>query len=329
MSFRAETYRVMIGSPSDLGEEREAATHAINDWNAQHAAAEGIVLLPVKWETHAMPQAAVRPQASINQQLVRDSDLLVGMFWTKLGTSTGVAASGTVKEIDEFVAAGKPALLYFSSRPVSPDKIDLKQHKKLRQFKDSPGVPTQRTVRQNATARRENVGHSQARETRLHLQAKMDSIWQYCVSRWVRMVVSTSRRRSRCALDPRWGAVVATVFDHPSEPAVRRRTRGGATAQHALGTVISRLGATGSLPNVVQGDEREFVEAMTPNQREIWLKRTLDEIAGRQSTDAFKQLVLRHGAHDAAVWLAVKLGSGRARFWSVDERALGGVQRSG
>jgi hypothetical protein len=28
MSFRAETYRVMIGSPSDLGEEREAATHA-------------------------------------------------------------------------------------------------------------------------------------------------------------------------------------------------------------------------------------------------------------------------------------------------------------
>jgi hypothetical protein len=107
----------------------------INDWNAQHAAAEGIVLLPVKWETHAMPQAAVRPQASINQQLVRDSDLLVGLFWTKLGTSTVVAASGTVEEIDEFVAAGKPALLYFSSRPISPDKIDLKQHKKLRQFK--------------------------------------------------------------------------------------------------------------------------------------------------------------------------------------------------
>jgi hypothetical protein len=26
---------------------------AINDWNAQHAAAEGIVLLPVKWGTHA------------------------------------------------------------------------------------------------------------------------------------------------------------------------------------------------------------------------------------------------------------------------------------
>jgi hypothetical protein len=101
----------MIGSPSDLGDERQAATDAINDWNAQHAAAEGVVLLPVKWETHAMPAVAIRPQEAINQQLVRDSDLLIGMFWTKLGTSTGVAESGTVEEIDEFVAAGKPALL--------------------------------------------------------------------------------------------------------------------------------------------------------------------------------------------------------------------------
>ncbi len=57
------------------------------------------------------------------------------MFWTKIGSSTGVAESGTVEEIDLFVAAGKPALLYFSSRPINPDKIDLKQIKKLRRFK--------------------------------------------------------------------------------------------------------------------------------------------------------------------------------------------------
>jgi hypothetical protein len=57
------------------------------------------------------------------------------MFWTKMGTSTGVAESGTVEEIDQFVAAGRPALLYFSRRPIDPDKIDLKQHKKLGQFK--------------------------------------------------------------------------------------------------------------------------------------------------------------------------------------------------
>ncbi len=137
MSFKAQTYRVLIASPGDLAEERLAATEAINDWNAQHAAAEGIVLLPVKWETHAVPTAGVRPQEAINKQLVANCDLLVGMFWTKLGTGTGVAESGTVEEIDQFVEAGKPAMLYFSSRPVDPAKIDLRQHKRLKAFKDA------------------------------------------------------------------------------------------------------------------------------------------------------------------------------------------------
>ena len=137
MPLKTETYRVLIASPSDLSEERRAAAEAINEWNAQHAVAESIVLLPVNWETHAMPQSGVRPQEAINNQLVRECDILVGMFWTKIGTSTGVAESGTVEEIDLFVAAGKPALLYFSSRPINPNKIDLKQQKKLRSFKDS------------------------------------------------------------------------------------------------------------------------------------------------------------------------------------------------
>ena len=135
MPFKSQTYRVLIASPSDLAEERQAATDAVNDWNAQHAVAESVVLLAVKWETHAKPQAGVRPQEAINRQLVRDCDILIGMFWTKIGTSTGVAESGTVEEIDQFVASGKPALLYFSSRPIDPNKIDLKQHKKLRSFK--------------------------------------------------------------------------------------------------------------------------------------------------------------------------------------------------
>lgn len=137
MAFRAETYRVLIASPSDLVEERLAATEAVNEWNAQHAMAESAVLLPVKWETYVRPEVDVRPQEAINRQIVRSCDILVGMFWTKIGTSTGVADSGTVEEIDEFIRAAKPALLYFSSRPIDPTRIDLRQHRKLRSFKES------------------------------------------------------------------------------------------------------------------------------------------------------------------------------------------------
>ncbi|TPL10357.1 DUF4062 domain-containing protein [Mesorhizobium sp. B2-3-6] len=133
--FRAHTLRVLIASPSDLLEERQMATDAINEWNVQHAAAESIVLLPVKWETHTTPHAGMRPQQVINEQIVQSSDVLIGMFWTKFGTHTGVAESGTVEEINQFVDAGKPTLLYFSQRPIDPGKIDIEQHNKLTEFK--------------------------------------------------------------------------------------------------------------------------------------------------------------------------------------------------
>lgn len=136
MSFTAETYRVMIASPSDLPEERQAAVEAINQWNVQHADAESVVLLPVMWETHATPRSGMRPQEVINRQIVSVCDIAVGIFWTKIGADTAVAESGTIEEIAKFIASGRPALLYFSRRPIDPNKIDLKQFKKLRNFKE-------------------------------------------------------------------------------------------------------------------------------------------------------------------------------------------------
>ena len=56
MSFKSETYRVLIASPPDLVDERQAAIEAINDWNALHAVAESVVLLPVKWGRHMLPR---------------------------------------------------------------------------------------------------------------------------------------------------------------------------------------------------------------------------------------------------------------------------------
>jgi hypothetical protein len=71
MSFRTVAYRILIASPSDLAEERQAAKEAVYQWNAQHAVAESVVLLPVSWETHATPkigrQAAGRNQPATRQ----------------------------------------------------------------------------------------------------------------------------------------------------------------------------------------------------------------------------------------------------------------------
>lgn len=103
--------------------------------NATHSDDLKTVLLPVKWETHAAPQMGDRPQAIINKQVVRDSDTLVGIFRTRLGTPTGEAESGTVEEIEEFRKKAKPVLLYFSNAPLVPMNATSRQLLKLNRFK--------------------------------------------------------------------------------------------------------------------------------------------------------------------------------------------------
>lgn len=92
--------------------------------------------MPVGWETHSSPAMGDRPQAIINKQLLAEADLLVAVFWTKLGSPTGKTASGTVEEIEEHLDAGKPAMLYFSSAPVRLDSVDSDQYAALTAFKD-------------------------------------------------------------------------------------------------------------------------------------------------------------------------------------------------
>ena len=136
MSYTALVVKVMIASPSDVPRERQLVRDVIHEWNAVHAEDRKVVLMPVGWETHAAPDMGDRPQAIINRQLLKTCDLLVAVFWTRLGSPTGVAASGTVEEINEHLASGKPAMIYFSTEPVRMDSVDGEQYEKLRAFKE-------------------------------------------------------------------------------------------------------------------------------------------------------------------------------------------------
>lgn len=90
--------------------------------------------MPIGWESHSSPAMGDRPQGIISKQILKGCDLLIAVFWTKFGTPTGKAESGTAEEIKEHLADGKPALLYFSSEPVVPDSIDPEQYRALKAF---------------------------------------------------------------------------------------------------------------------------------------------------------------------------------------------------
>jgi len=133
--YRARALKVMIASPGDVSTERQAIRDVVHEWNAVHSEDKGVVLMPVAWETHAQPSMGDRPQAIINKQVLTGCDLLVAVFWTRIGSPTGTSHSGTVEEIEEHLKAGRPAMIYFSLAPVRLDSVEETQYKALLQFR--------------------------------------------------------------------------------------------------------------------------------------------------------------------------------------------------
>lgn len=129
-------FRVLVASPGDCAVERKIIPEVVAAWNAVHSTSTAAVVEPVMWETHSRPEMGDRPQGIINKQLLARCDLLVGAFWTRLGTPTGEAASGTAEEIEEFRQANKPVLLYFSSAPVVPESLDQGQYQALVEYRE-------------------------------------------------------------------------------------------------------------------------------------------------------------------------------------------------
>lgn len=137
MSYEATVFNVMIASPGDVASERAIVRGVIAEWNVVHSANRKIVLLPTGWESHSSPEMGDSAQSIINKQILDKCDLLVGVFWTRIGTQTNDYASGTVEEIEKHIASNKPVMLYFSEQPAIPDSIDYNQYQELKKFKES------------------------------------------------------------------------------------------------------------------------------------------------------------------------------------------------
>jgi hypothetical protein len=126
---------VLIASPGDAVEGRDATEKALHDWNGHRVDTDGIILRPRRWETDSVPiSGRGDAQSVINRQLVDEADIVIGIFYHRLGTLTPRAVSGTAEEIERAIKAGKPVHLYFSEKPL-PYKHDAKQFQALLQFR--------------------------------------------------------------------------------------------------------------------------------------------------------------------------------------------------
>jgi hypothetical protein len=128
---------VLIASPGDAKPARKVVKEALLTWNAHRGEAEGVFLNPRMWEEDSVPILGQGgPQDIINAQIVDKCDIVIAIFYHRLGSPTPAAASGTAEEINRSVAKGKPVHLYFAEKK-PPYDADLKQFAALREFKAS------------------------------------------------------------------------------------------------------------------------------------------------------------------------------------------------
>lgn len=134
MKFAANVLNVMIASPSDLPDERDAVEAALHGWSVRYGRDREVILLPWRWETSAVPELGGGPQQIINRQGVDDSEIVIALFGSRMGSPTAEALSGTAEEIQRAVDRGIPVHCYFSTAPL-PNDVDVEQLNALRAFK--------------------------------------------------------------------------------------------------------------------------------------------------------------------------------------------------
>lgn len=137
MPYSTTAYRLLVSAPSDLPEEDlRAAFDAVARWNVLYGQQQGANVLPTHWRQHSAAEHGTRPQASLNKQLVEAADVLIALFWHRLGCPTGEAESGTVEEIEEASAHGAYVGVLKCVRAIPPGELDADQVSRLDTFLD-------------------------------------------------------------------------------------------------------------------------------------------------------------------------------------------------
>lgn len=135
MNHKSKIIKVTLCGPGDVEKEIKIAREVIDTWNQTHWESTGWGLKTQHWNTDAVPTMAERGQAAINHQLIDDSDIIVAVLWTRLGTPTGLAESGTEEEITRAMAREIRVLPYFSDLEAPATHQDKIQAEKLAAFR--------------------------------------------------------------------------------------------------------------------------------------------------------------------------------------------------
>ncbi len=134
MAYASTTLHLLISAPQDITEgDRAIIERSVSRWNFNYGRQFQLTVLPIWWGEHASAEFGEHPQDVINRQLLDDADLALAIFWTRLGTGSERALSGTAEEIERMAEAGKTVSVLHCARAV-PGNSNLEQQIALRDY---------------------------------------------------------------------------------------------------------------------------------------------------------------------------------------------------
>lgn len=138
--------RVVIASPNDVKEEREALDKVINRINRNTAESQGLILKTVRWETDSYPGFHIDGAQGLIDPILKieDCDIFICIFWKRFGKP--IKKGGKTGTEHEFYKASekwkqnrKPQImLYFNQKEYYPkNSKESEQQTAILKFKES------------------------------------------------------------------------------------------------------------------------------------------------------------------------------------------------
>lgn len=132
--------RLFLASPGDVNPERIITTEIVNELNLIWSRFLGLVVELIRWETHAYPGVADYSQDVINKQVADEYDVFIGIMWSRFGTATQRAGSGTEEEFDRAYNRhrrdpGSVRIMFYFKTATAPTDTVSEQAVKVVEFK--------------------------------------------------------------------------------------------------------------------------------------------------------------------------------------------------
>lgn len=140
MSFQAQIITIFISSPGDVPDDRGLIIRTIDGWNQRNGQSRKVFFQPLTWEQMVPPDRSGSGQEVIDAQIGATYDIYLGLMWSRFGSATRNADSGTEDEFDQAIVrhnTGESLRIsfLFKNSDIPQDILDGVQFDKVQKFK--------------------------------------------------------------------------------------------------------------------------------------------------------------------------------------------------